>query len=138
MSHDQTSPITVSISSYDGEVYGMFGLIDVFNHLPKRVNTIGVGTVQSAAETILTSGTGKRSLVRNTIVMIHRISNWFDGQAADISVEAKHTKDLQEMLYQTLSEKSSRDVKFWRNNCKGNLYLPAGIFLEYGLVDEIV
>ena len=104
MSHDQTSLITVSISSYSGEVYGMFGVIDVFNHLPKRVNTIGVGTVQSAAETILTSGTGKISLVRNTIVMIHQISNWFDGQAADISAKAKHTKDLQEMSYQTLSE----------------------------------
>ena len=138
LSHDKTSPITVSISSYGGEVYGMFGVVDVINHLPTPVNTIGVGTVQSAATTILACGTGKRTLTKNTFVMIHQISTWFGGQTEDISVEAKHTKDLQELLYQTLGQRSSKDTKFWRSNCKRNLYLPAGKCLEYGLIDEII
>jgi ATP-dependent Clp protease protease subunit len=138
MSNDNTTPITIVISSYGGEVYGMFGVIDVINRLPVKVNTLGVGTVQSAATTILASGTGKRTLTKNTFVMIHQISTWLGGQTDDIANEMKHTKELQGMLYAILGEKSKQPAKFWEKTTKKNLYLPAAKCLEFGLVDEVI
>lgn len=138
VSNDHTTPITVVISSYGGEAYGMFGVIDTINHLPTKVNTIGVGTVQSAATTILICGTGTRTLTKNTFVMIHQISTWLGGQMDDIEKETKHTKELQGMLYSLLTEKSNKPVEFWKKQTKTNLYLPASKCLEYGLIDEII
>ena len=138
ISNNHTDPITLIISSYGGEVYGMFGAIDVINNLPIKVNTFGTGTVQSAATTILACGTGIRTLTKNTFVMIHQISTWFDGQMDSIENETRHTKELQVMLYGLLGEKSGKSAEFWKKQSKTNLYLPAAKCLEYGLVDEIV
>jgi len=138
MSGDDTTPLTLSISSFGGDAYAMFGIVDVMKLLPSKVNTLGVGTAQSAAATLLVAGTGQRTITENTFVMIHQISTWLGGQADDIAVEAKHTKELQTKLYKLLASKSKKPADFWKKQTKSNLYLPAEKCLEYGLVDVVI
>lgn len=131
-------PIDLRISSEGGDVYGMFGIIDVMRNAPCKINTIGLGSVMSAASIILASGTGYRAISKNTIVMIHQISSWIAGNSTDITVEAVHVKELQDIMYTTLESVSNKPKTFWEKNAKSNLYLPAKMCLEYKLVDKII
>jgi ATP-dependent protease ClpP protease subunit len=137
-SKDTKSPITVKVSSYGGDVYGMFSTIDVINNAPVKINTLGAGPVMSAAAFILAAGTGKRYVTKNTIVMIHMMSSWFGGTTSDIVAEVKHIQDLQSRLYGLLEQHSKKPASFWSSNSKTNLYLPAEKCIEFGLADEVV
>lgn len=67
--------ITIWINSTGGLLQPAFGLADVMELLSTPVRTIGLGTVESAATVILTSGTrGRRLLTRSSSIMIHEYS----------------------------------------------------------------
>jgi|GEM_PF-3308860 len=137
MSGDHNTPITLAIESYGGDVYGMFGVINVIESLPTKVNTLCRGTAQSAAAAILMCGTGTRTMSKSSFIMIHQLSSWLGGQAEEIAIEAKHIKDLMALVYKLLTERSSKPVEFWKKQTRGNLYIPAQKCLEYGLIDVI-
>lgn len=139
LSKDDKTDLNLVISSYGGDAYGMFGVIDVMQGLPTKVNTVGVGTVQSAATVILGCGTGTRAVTKNTFIMIHQISTWLErGQTDSLANEIKHTKELQVLLYKVMGETTRKPSKFWESQTKKNLYLTAEKCLEYGLVDSII
>lgn len=139
LSKDSTTPITMIVNNYGGSVHGMFGLYDLINSLPMKLNTIGTGAVMSAAVLMLACGTGTRRLTANTSVMVHQISTWLQGNAIDINTETSHVNQLQDRLYGLLEKHSNKDAKFWKKSCKStNLYLTAEKCVEYGLVDEIL
>jgi ATP-dependent Clp protease protease subunit len=131
-------PITLKISSYGGDVYGMFATVDIIKACPVKIHTMGTGPVMSAAAFILAAGTGTRSVTKNTSVMIHMMSSWFGGTTLDVVTEAKHVADLQNRLYAFLADHSEKDFDFWKKNSKANLYLPADKCKEFGLVDKVV
>ena len=139
MSEDETTPITLFINNYGGSVHGMFGLYDLLQGLPMKINTIGTGAVMSAAVIILAGGSGSRAITKNTSVMVHQVSTWLQGNIVDITTEASQATFLQDRLFGLLEKHSSKDAKFWKKSCKSNnLYLTAEKCKEYGLIDEII
>lgn len=135
---DKKTPITLKISSYGGDVYGMFSTVDIIKNYPVKINTYGTGPVMSAAAFILSAGTNERVLTQNSVLMIHMMSTWFGGTTSDVLSEAKHAKDLQDKLYNFLEKHSNKDIRFWERNSRVNMYLPADKCLEFGLIDKIV
>lgn len=139
LSKNAKTPITLQLACYGGDVYAMFGILDIMRTTPCKVYTRGLGAVMSAATFILAAGTkGHREIGSNTIVMIHEMSSWFQGTTKDILAEATHVKDLQNKLYSTLHKFSNQPPAFWEKKGKVNLYLTPEDCVKYGLVDKIL
>lgn len=138
LSDKKGEPVTLEITSFGGDVYATFAVVDVLRQAKVPINTLGRGGVMSGAALILAAGTGKRRITPNTIVMVHEISSWFGGSSKDIFSEADNLKFLQDRMYQLLADFTSKDSDFWRDKTKSTCYLNAENCIEYGLVDEIL
>lgn len=134
------NPINLYITSPGGDVNGLTAIVDIFEALPCKINTYGVGHVESAAVWVLAAGTGIRRIAPNTEVMVHEISTWLRGTSSDVENEAKQLMATQRNLYELLAKFSKKENDFWSNLLKNskNLYLTAGTCIEYGLVDEVI
>ena len=129
--------ITLNITSYGGDVYAMLGTIDYFKSLPVKVNTHCVGACMSAAAVILACGTGKRSMTKNSTVMVHEGSAFEAGKTSDVLKGADHLKKLQSNINRIMGEVTNKNTDFWEGVSKSDTYLTAEECLEYGIVDEI-
>ena len=129
--------INLSIASYGGDVYAMLGTIDFFNSLPVKVNTHCLGACMSAAAVILACGTGKRTMSKNSTVMIHEGSAFEVGKTSDVLKGADHLKKLQTNINRILGEVTNKDQEFWEEVSRQDTYLTSEECLEYGIVDEI-
>jgi len=130
--------VTLNITSYGGDVYAMLGTIDYFNSLPVKVNTHCVGACMSAAAVILACGTGKRSMTKNSTVMVHEGSAFESGKTSDVLKGADHLKKLQSNINRIMGEVTNKNTDFWEGVSKSDTYLTADECLEYGIVDEII
>ena len=134
----QNKPITLDITYYGGDVYGMLATVDVIQNAPVKINTLGRGPIMSAAAFILAAGTGNRQVTKNSIVMVHELSTLLAGTSKDILTEAAHIEKLQGKLYKLLADCCNKDITYWEKNSKVNLYLDAEEALAHGLVDTIL
>ncbi len=129
-------PITIELTCYGGDVYGMLGAVDYLGIAPVRIDVHGRGAIMSAATFLLAACRGRRSLTPNAFLMIHEISSWVVGRTSDVQVEARHMEDLQNLAYELYAKHTKRDLDYWKSIQK-NLYLSAQEALEFGFVDEI-
>ena len=63
--------ISIFINSPGGDVYSMFGIVDIIKKLPCKVNTYCYGIAASAALVLFIAGTGKRVISKNSFLMYH-------------------------------------------------------------------
>lgn len=132
--------INLYITSPGGDVNGLTAVIDIIEALPCKINTYGIGHVESAAVWILAAGTGIRKIAKNTEIMVHELSTWLRGTTSDFENEAKQIIVSQNNLYALLEKFSKKDEKFWSQLLKNgkNLYLTPETCIEYGLADKII
>jgi len=135
--HNKGQDINLVLSSYGGDVYSMLGTIDYFKTLPVKVNTHCFGACMSAAAVILACGTGKRTMTRNSTVMVHEGSAFEAGKTSDVLKGADHLKKLLENINRILGEVTNKSQDFWEEVSKQDTYLTAEECLEYGIIDEI-
>ena len=129
--------INLNIASYGGDVYAMLGLVDYIRSLPVKVNTHCVGTCMSAASVLLACGTGKRTMTKNSTVMVHEGSAFEAGKTSDVLKGADHLKKLLENINRILGEVTNKSQEFWEGVSKQDTYLTAQECLDYGIIDEI-
>jgi ATP-dependent Clp protease protease subunit len=135
--HNEGQDINLVLSSYGGDVYSMLGTIDYFKTLPVKVNTHCFGACMSAAAVILACGTGKRTMTKNSTVMVHEGSAFEAGKTSDVLKGADHLKKLLENINRILGEVTNKSQDFWEEVSKQDTYLTAEECLEYGIIDEI-
>lgn len=138
LSEDSTSPITLQISSYGGDAYGALAVIDTLILLPMPINTLVVGTAQSAGSIIAALATGKRQITANSYLMIHMLQVNYQGSINESQRDNEHFAGLNERVFNILAKQSNKPASFWKSKSQFNLYLSAEQALEYGLVDEVV
>jgi ATP-dependent Clp protease protease subunit len=102
------------------------------------VNTTCVGTAASMGAVLLTGGTGTRSALPHSRIMIHQVSSGYRGTAADINIQVKETNKLYEQLLEILAQKSGQTVKKLRNDCDRDYYMSAEEAKAYGLIDAVI
>jgi len=136
--HNPNTDINLILSSYGGDVYSMLGIIDYFKTLPVKVNTKCYGACMSAAAVILACGTGKRTMTKNSTVMVHEGSAFESGKTSDVLKGADHLKKLQSNINRIMAEVTNKDRDFWDKVSQHDTYLTAEECLEYGIIDEII
>jgi len=135
---DKTAPINLMINSPGGDIYEMFGIIDYIESLDVKVNTICRGRAFSAAAIILVCGTGTRMMSKRSTVMFHQCSSFLGGKMSDITAYLENVKDLEKVIYHMLAEKTKKDIDWWKNKMRNDLFLTADELLKIGVVDEII
>ena len=131
------------ISTWGGDVHGMFALYDLMRSVRHEVDieTIGLGKVMSAGVLLLAAGAkGMRVVGRNTRIMIHGIQAAQVGGLLSLENEMEETRWLQNKMVEALAaETKLTKSKIQKMIAKQvDCYISAEEALELGIVDVII
>ena len=131
------------ISTWGGDVHGMFALYDLMRSVRHEVDieTIGLGKVMSAGVLLLAAGAkGMRVVGRNTRIMIHGIQAAQVGGLLSLENEMEETRWLQNKMVEALAaETKLTKSKIQKMIAKQvDCYISAEEALELGIVDIII
>jgi len=132
-----SEPITIVVNSSGGCMFEMFAIIDYIKSLKVKVNIIVRGQAMSAAAMLLACATGSRICSKHSTIMLHQASGGRYGKNSDIQASAKQYKKMEEDSLVLLSESTNKDVEWWRENTRTDMFLSSEEALELGLIDLI-
>lgn len=138
---DNNTDINFYINSPGGSISAGLAIYDTMQFLRCPVATLCIGQAASMGAVLLAGGTkGKRYLLANSRVLLHQplIGGVLEGQATDLSIEAREIIRLRQCLYELLAKHTGRDTEQIQQDCDRNLWLDANEALEYGLADKIL
>jgi ATP-dependent Clp protease protease subunit len=103
------------------------------------VATYCVGQAASMGAILLAAGRkGKRFALPNARIMIHQPMGGVEGQATDISIQAKEILRLKDRLNEILAFHTGKDVGVVTADTDRDYFLSATEAKVYGLVDEVL
>jgi ATP-dependent Clp protease protease subunit len=136
---DAAKDIAVYINSPGGSVTAGLAIYDTMQHLSCDVATYCVGQAASMGAVLLAAGRkGKRFALPNARIMIHQPMGGVEGQATDISIQAKEILRLKDRLNEMLSFHTGRDVKTVARDTDRDFFMSAEEACAYGLIDAVL
>ncbi len=136
---DPKKDIHFYINSPGGSVTAGLAIYDTMQWLTCDLNTYCIGQAASMGAVLLSGGTrGKRFALPNARIMIHQPWGGAQGQASDISIQAREILRLRDRLNEILSNHCGRPVAQIEKDTDRDNFLSAEEAKAYGLVDEVV
>jgi len=135
---DLNQPITWQLSSFGGDVYEMFSLIDYIRLSPMKINTHVMGKAMSAAAMILVSGTGIRSASKYSTIMFHEASGFNYGKISDQRAGIEHTEKMEKWVCEILGNRTKKNAKWWTEKQKIDMFFSPEEAREIGAIDLII
>jgi len=138
-SEDAEKPINLYINSPGGSVTAGLAMYDTMQFLQCPVHTYCVGQAASMGAVLLAAGTkGKRFALPNARIMIHQPWGGVEGQATDISIQAKEILRLRDRLNEILALHTGRSLEEIARDTDRDFFMSAEEARRYGLVDEVI
>ena len=138
-SEDPEREINMYINSPGGSVTAGLAIYDTMQFVKPPVSTLCVGQASSMGAVLLAAGSkGKRYALPHARIMIHQLSGGFEGQAADIDIQAREALRLRDVLNLILSQHTGQNLKKLEKDTDRDNFLSAQQALEYGLIDEVI
>src|SRR5512142_1698520 len=136
---DPKKDVHLYINSPGGSVTAGLAVYDTMQFLTCDVNTYCIGQAASMAAVLLAAGTkGKRYALPNARILIHQPWGGVQGQATDISIQAKEILRLKDRLNEILAKHCGRTVDEVARDSDRDRFMSAAESKEYGLVDQVV
>ena len=136
---DPKKDIHLYINSPGGSVTAGLAIYDTMQFLTCDVNTYCIGQAASMGAVLLTAGAaGKRFALPNARIMIHQPWGGVQGQASDISIQAKEILRLKDRLNEILAHHSNKPIDDIAKDTDRDRFMSAQEAKEYGLVDDVV
>ena len=137
---DRDRDISLYINSPGGYIASGLAILDTMRLINAQVSTICVGTAASMATVLLANGQkGKRYCLPNSTVHMHQPNvGSFQGQAADIEIQAKEIVRLKERLNNILAASTGQPLEKIADDTDRDFFLTADEAIAYGLADEIL
>ena len=136
---DPKKDIHLYINSPGGSVTAGLAIYDTIQFLTCDVNTYCIGQAASMGAVLLAAGTkGKRFALPNARILIHQPWGGAQGQASDISIQAKEILRLKDRLNEILAHHSGQTVEAIGADTDRDRFMSAAEAKTYGLVDEVV
>lgn len=136
---DVTKEISIYINSPGGSVTAGLAVYDTMQFVKCDVAAYCVGQAASMAALLLTAGTkGKRFCLPHSRVLIHQPWGGVQGQAADISIQAKEILRLRDRINEILSHHTGQPLEKIQKDTDRDYYMSAEETKSYGLVDEVI
>ncbi len=138
-SEDPEKEISMYINSPGGSVTAGLAIYDTMQFVKPPVSTLCVGQAASMGAVLLTAGTkGRRYALPHARMMIHQLSGGFEGQAADIDIQAREALRLREVLNDILAHHSGQNIKRVERDTDRDTFMTPSQAVEYGLIDEVI
>jgi ATP-dependent Clp protease protease subunit len=136
-SENPEKDIALYINSPGGSVSAGLAIYDTMQFIKPDVSTICVGMAASMGALLLAGGAkGKRFMLPNSRAMIHQPSGGTQGQATDISIQAKEILILRERLNVILAAHTGQTVERIAADTERDTWMNADSAVAYGLVDK--
>jgi ATP-dependent Clp protease, protease subunit len=81
---------------------------------------------------------GKRLSLPNARILIHQPSGGYQGQSADIEIQAREILRMRSLLETLLARHSGRSPEQVKEDIERDKILTAEEAVEYGLIDEVI
>jgi ATP-dependent Clp protease protease subunit len=136
-SENPEKDIAIYINSPGGSVSSGLAIYDTMQFIKPDVSTICVGMAASMGALLLAGGAkGKRFMLPNSRAMIHQPSGGTQGQATDISIQAKEILIIRERLNGILAHHTGQTVERIAADTERDTWLNSDAAVAYGLVDK--
>jgi ATP-dependent Clp protease protease subunit len=136
---DPKKDIHLYINSPGGSVTAGLAIYDTIQFLTCDVNTYCIGQAASMGAVLLAAGTaGKRYALPNARIMIHQPWGGAQGQATDISIQAKEILRLRDRLNEILAKHTGKTVEEISKATDRDFFLSSDESKDFGLVDQVV
>lgn len=136
---DAEKDVNLYINSPGGSVTAGLAIYDTMQFLKCDVTTYCVGQAASMGAVLLAAGAEKkRYALPNARIMIHQPWGGVQGQASDISIQAKEILRLRDSLNGILAFHTGKSIEVIAKDTERDFFMSAEESKAYGLVDEVV
>ena len=138
-SEDPERDIFFYINSPGGSVTSGLAIYDTMQYIRPQISTVCVGQAASMAAILLAAGAkAKRFALPHSRIMIHQPLGGFQGQAADIDIQAREILRMREELNSILMKHTGQGLKKIEKDTDRDMFMSGKQAQEYGLVDEVI
>jgi len=136
---DDEKDIWLYINSPGGSVTSGMAIFDTMNFVGPDVATICMGLAASMGQFLLGAGApGKRYSLPHARVMMHQPSGGFQGQAADIAIQAEQLAHIKRLMAERIAEHTGQTVEQIQKDSERDRWFTAEQAKEYGIVDQVI
>jgi ATP-dependent Clp protease protease subunit len=136
---DPKKDIHLYVNSPGGSVTAGLAIYDTMQFLTCDVNTYCIGQAASMGAVLLAAGAkNKRFALPNARIMIHQPWGGVQGQASDISIQAKEILRLKDRLNEILAKHCGQSLEAIEKDTDRDRFMSADEAKAYGLVDQVV
>jgi ATP-dependent Clp protease protease subunit len=138
-SENPEKDIAIYINSPGGSVSAGLAIYDTMQFIKPDISTICVGMAASMGALLLAGGAkGKRYMLPNSRAMIHQPSGGTQGQATDISIQAKEILILRERLNNILAHHTGQTPEKIAADTERDTWMNSEAAVAYGLIDKML
>ena len=131
--------IHLYINSPGGSVTSGLAIYDTMQFVSCDVATTCVGLAASMGQFLLCSGTtGKRAALPHSRILMHQPLGQFQGQAADIAIQAEQIMYLKRMMAERIAFHTGQPVEKIEADSDRDRWFTAQEAKEYGFIDMVV
>jgi len=138
-SENPDKDVALYINSPGGSVSAGLAIYDTMQFIKPDVSTICVGMAASMGAVLLAGGAkGKRFMLPNSRAMIHQPWGGFQGQATDISIQAREMLRTRERLNEILARHTGQPIEKIQLDTERDNFMGGEDAIAYGLVDQLL
>jgi ATP-dependent Clp protease protease subunit len=138
-SDDPDKDISLYINSPGGSIYAGLAIYDTMQFIKPDVTTICFGMAMSMGSLLLAGGApGKRLSLPNARILIHQPSGGYQGQSADIEIQAREILDLRARMDEIYAQHTGQEIDRVHADMDRDRYFTPEQAEEYGLIDKII
>jgi ATP-dependent Clp protease, protease subunit len=136
---DDSKDIWLYINSPGGSVTAGLAIYDTMNFITPDVGTICMGLGASMGQFLLCAGApGKRYALPSARIMMHQPSGGFQGQAADIKIQAEQMIYIKQMLAERIAAHTGQTVDQINKDSDRDRWFTAEQAKDYGIIDKVI
>src|SRR5213592_3200415 len=138
-SEDPERDIFFYINSPGGAVTAGLAIYDTMQYVRPQISTVCVGQAASMGAVLLAAGAkGKRFALPHSRIMIHQPLGGFQGQAADIDIQAREILRMREELNRILVHHTGQGMDKIQKDTDRDFFMTAEQAKDYRIVDEVI
>lgn len=130
--------ISMYINSPGGIVTSGLAIYDTMQYIRPKVATLCIGQAASMGSLLLAAGDpGLRYALGNARIMIHQPSGGFQGQAADIEIQAREVLKLRARLNDIYVKHTGQPLEAIEKAMDRDNFMEPAEAKAFGLIDEV-
>jgi len=138
-SEDPEKEIYMYINSPGGVITSGMAIYDTMQYISAPVATLCLGQAASMASVLLAAGEpGMRFALPHSRIMIHQPMGGAQGQATDISIQAREILRMRDELNAILAGHTGQTIDKIQADTERDNFMTSPEALKYGLIDKVM